>query len=627
MAAAGHTAEKVQDVSPPVPSRATHVTLAFVPRGTDVEELAEAGLSPGLLSAGMGSVPAEQTYLDITQGNRVFDLLYDSKLPERRAGESCSAWWREVVERADSAPADIVPGLLIAALKEAGKEVRVDVGGLVGVRAACTFSLRGSGPAAHASPKKLSEAPRQTPAPVFEVQTSSIWELPGLVNGLQDDDLLIAIEKPPPPESRALAIGIAGRGFDGNLTSDSTRLDGYVLTTDLAPTILARFGVAVPSEMTGEPIRSEGEVDAAAVASLGDRLAAIPERRGPVIGLALIAWSVALGLAMLLSRGRVARFGVRLAAISLVFLPLLLLLSAALEPSLHSEQLLVILGSPVLGLLTLVALRGYRALAVASGTTVLVYTAALLAGSSLPSLSLVGPNPGLGARFFGIGNELEAILAVLVIAGTGAALAGLMLGRRPRRAAACFLTAGLFFALVFAAGRFGADVGAAIVLPFGSAVAAAAIAAPRRRAALWVGVVPIAAVALLALVDLVSGGNAHLTRSVLDAGGLGDLADVAQRRLELSAHSFGRPIVVAVMPLVLAIAAVAILRRERIAAWMRASSEMRAGLLGALAAVLIGALVNDSGALIVEIGAAYLLAFAGFAWAESGHPDTARPIL
>ena len=78
------------------------------------------------------------------------------------------------------------------------------------------------------------------------------------MRNLRGNDLLIAIEKPPPPDNEALAIGIAGRGFDGNLTSDSTRLDGYVLSTDVAPTILERFGIAVPSEMSGQPIRAEG---------------------------------------------------------------------------------------------------------------------------------------------------------------------------------------------------------------------------------------------------------------------------------------------------------------------------------------------------------------------------------
>ena len=127
----------------------------------------------------------------------------------------------------------------------------------------------------------------------------------------------------------------------------------------------------------------------------------------------------------------------------------------------------------------------------------------MIAGSPLTSLSLLGPNPGLGVRFYGIGNELEALLSVLVVAGTGAALAGFAPGAAPRRAALAFLATGLLFAFVFAAGRFGADVGAAIVLPLGAAVAAAAIVAARRRRTLLLALAaPVAAVALLALIDL-----------------------------------------------------------------------------------------------------------------------------
>src|SRR4029453_9191858 len=77
-------------------------------------------------------------------------------------------------------------------------------------------------------------------------------ELPALVRGLRGDDMLIAIERPPPGDKgRQLAIGLAGRGFDGDLTSDSSRLDGLVLSTDLAPTILERLGVDVPDAMSG----------------------------------------------------------------------------------------------------------------------------------------------------------------------------------------------------------------------------------------------------------------------------------------------------------------------------------------------------------------------------------------
>jgi hypothetical protein len=549
------------------------VSLVLLPHGTSVGELAGAGMSPGLMSAGLGSVPAEQTYLDITQGNRVFDSLYEDELPEGPVPLNRPVADAALLQRAESAPADIVPGLLAQTAGEAGES--------------------------------------------FAVRTAAARQLPGLVDGLRGDDLLIAIEKPPPATNEALAIGIAGRGFDGNLTSDSTRLDGYVLSTDVAPTILERLGLGVPSQMSGQPIRTEGEVDAGAVVELGDRMAVISERRGPVIGLSLLVWLALLGAALALSSRHFVGSGVRVVGLSVIYLPLLLLLGAALEPGQTAEQALVMVGAPVLAGLTLVLLGGYRALAVASALTVLAYAADVIVGSPLTALSLLGPNPGLGVRFYGIGNELEALLAVLIVAGTGAGLTGFGPRLSPRACAVAFLAIGLCAAFVFAAGRFGADVGAAIVFPVGAAVAAALIAARRRRSALLIVALPFVVVALLAMVDLVSGANAHLTRSVLDAGGLGDLGDVAQRRLQLSAHSFARPVVFVFLPLIVVLVALAVVRRERLAAWLQGRPAMRAGLLGAVVATAVGTLANDSGALLLEIGAAYLLVFTGFVWAEA----------
>lgn len=551
------------------------MTLVWVPGGTGVGELASAGMSPGLMSAGLGAVPAEQTYLDITQGNRVFGSLYGEPLPAAQVPLDRPLRDPALRRRAESAPAEIVPGLLAATLARAGR----------------------SGD--------------------FTVRQARVAELPGLLRRLRGGDLLIAVERPPPAPDRALALGIAGRGFAGNLSSDSTRLDGYVLSTDLAPTILRRLGVAVPEQMSGQPIRGEGAIDAAAVVSLGNRLAVISQRRGPVIGLSLAVWLAALALAAALSRGRLARPAALLVGLSVVLLPALLLLAAALEPAAPAEALLTLLATPLLAALFLGLLGGYRAVAAAAALTVGAYAVDVVAGSPLTSLALLGPNPGLGVRFYGIGNELEALLGVLVVAGTGAGLSGFAPRCAPGPAALAFLAVGIGAAFVFAAGRFGADVGAAIVFPLGAAVAAAAIAARRRRAALLVLAAPLAMLALLAAVDLLSGANAHLTRSVLDAGGLGDLADVAQRRLRLSAHSFARPVVFVFLPLLAALAALAVARRERLRAWLAPHPAVRAGLLGALVATVVGTLANDSGALLLEIGGAYLLVFAGFAWAQA----------
>lgn len=367
-----------------------------------------------------------------------------------------------------------------------------------------------------------------------------------------------------------------------------------------------------------------------------ERLWEVADRRGPVVGVGLLAWLAALGLALAASRGRAAPLAIRLLTLSLVYLPLALLATAALEPSLAAERLLVMLGAPALAALTLAALGGgYRALAVACGATVLAHAADLVGGSPLTQLSLAGPNPAGGHRFYGIGNELEAILVVLVLAGTGAALTGFAprgagqpgsrAGAAPagfaprlsaRRGAAAFIAVAAVLSFVFAYGPYGADVGAAISLPLGAAVAAALLLG-RPRLALLALAVPLPALAALAAADLLSGAETHLTATVLQAESGGDVLDVLGRRLREAGESFGRPLLLPGLPVVLAVALLAWLRRERLAAWLDGAPALRAGLLGALAATLAGALANDSGALLLELGAVYLLAFLAYAWAEA----------
>ncbi|HEX3736288.1 MAG TPA: hypothetical protein VHV53_02005 [Solirubrobacterales bacterium] len=577
-------------------------------------------------------MPPLQTSVDITAGNRVFDSLYDSSLPSSQ--RNCPSWWRQVIQRADSAPDEIEPGLLSETLHEAGVSVRARGG------ASCTFSSPSQEAAAAASPPKklsgtpgsnapgqgLSGTPRQNaPLKRFEVSEAPAAALSSLAENLKGNDLTIVIPRPTGKTGEPIPIGIAGPGFDGNLTSDTTRTNGYVSSTDVAPTIIEFFRAAVPdrravvpAQMIGQAIRSEGSVDPTAIESRGARMAVVSHRRGPVIGFSLLAWVLALVLAVVLSRGALAPVGVRLLGLSVVYLPLLLLAGAALKPAEYPEMLLVMLAAPALAALTLAALRDYRALAVAAALTVGAYALDAILGSPLSALSLLGPNPALGVRFYGIGNELEALLAVLIVGGIGAGLAGFAPRLSPGRCAAAFLAIGLVFTAIFASGKFGADVGAAIDFPAGVACAAVAITGGRRRWIVLVVLIPLIVLALLALADLVTGANSHFTRSVLDAGGLHSLGDTAQRRLEQTAHSFVRPILAVVLPAVVILAVVAWLRRATLAGWVRDVPAMRAALIGAAVATIVATLVNDSGALLLEIAAAYLLVFVGWAWAEGG---------
>jgi hypothetical protein len=575
--------------------------LAFVPSSTSVAELAAAGFSPGLMSAGLGTVTPEQTYLDIGAGNRVFDSLYDHELPPMpRRG--CGGWVEEAEERAESAPDEIEPGLLRQVVRGNGQGVFT--------KGAASCPLLGMEPGTGISDGDPGRG-------LLQVEEARLGQAAQTAGFLGKRGLVIAIATPTGKTDEPIPIGIAGEGYDGNLTSDTTRTDGYVTSTDVAPTIIEFFGAKVPDQMIGQSIRSEGSVDPGAIESRGARMAIVSSRRGPVIGWSLLAWVLALGLVALVARP-LAPAAVRLAGLAVVYLPVLLLVGAALEPAQWPETLLVMVGAPLLAAITLAALRDYRALAVAAAVTVGAYALDAILGSPLSALSLLGPNPGLGVRFYGIGNELESLLSVLVVGGIGAALAGFAPRLSPGRCAVVFLVVGLVCAGIFASGRFGADVGAAIDFPMGVAVAALVVTGGRRRWILLVILIPLVVLALLALADLLTGANSHFTRSVLDAGGLHSLGDTAQRRLEQTARSFVRPVLLVALPVVAIGVLVAVLRRATLAGWVRDAPAMRAALIGAVVATIVATLANDSGALLLEIGAAYLLVFLGWAWAEGG---------
>jgi len=604
---------------------AAHITVAVVPDRTSVEELARVpGMGVGILSAGIGEVSAAQTYLDIGQGARIQDSLYDRPLPrlELEAADVAAASlvapaaWRDVRERADSAPADIVPGLLGSTLDDAGASVRMVRG--PGTAAAMLVDERGS---LLASPCRAPDCPAVT------VISANLRHIRKLARGLRGDDLLIALERPPPAANHVLALGIAGRGFDGTLTSDSTRMRGYVVSTDLAPTILERLSLPVPSDMTGESIRTDGAVDAAYVQDLQDRLAVIGPRRAPVIGLSVLAWVVLAALAGAAFRRDGLRVALTILAATLALVPAVLLVCAALEPSELAERLIVGIGCPVLAALVLWFAPGLRGLAIAAAASVVAYGVDVVAGSHLTELSLIGPNPAGGVRFYGIGNELEATVSALVPIGTGAALAGWTPRMSARAAAVAFAIAGLVAIAVFAPGRFGADVGAAIGISFGVAIAIGVCFGARRGRLIWVIAAPIAALAALIAVDLALGGNAHLTRTVLRAGGLGDLGQVFQRRLELSAHSFARYSISAILWIVVALIVAGLVRWRRIRWWFGDRRAAWAGFVGALGATLVGTLANDSGALLLAIGTVLAAVTVGAAWAthENHRPGVWRP--
>ena len=240
----------------------------------------------------------------------------------------------------------------------------------------------------------------------------------------------------------------------------------------------------------------------------------------------------------------------------------------------------------------------------------LLHVADLALGSDLVQRSLLGPNPVLGSRFFGAGNELEITLAAVGLLGLGGALAT----ASTRAQVWGFAIGGGVLAFSMAWGRLGADVGAVPTVVAGATVAALVAAgdiAWRTRIAILL-VAPIAGLAALALLDLATGGDAHFSRSVLEAGGLDEIADIAERRVRLSYRSLGR----GAIPFLVVFALVgprAWASGTAARSWpprrARPGSAPRSTACWPLS--LSGALTNDSGPIILLIGSSYLAIHGG----------------
>lgn len=648
----------------PAPAAAAprHAVIAFLPGSRDgvLRALdARPSLGLGLAGATQGRYSPGQALLDLTSGSRTAPAAFaPGAVPGLGLGPGGRvAGWAGAVRRAASARAEIRPGLLAGSIP--GGAAYAGVTPTRDVIAAA--DLRGRvGAVSTGSAGSLATRVRALERRFALV----VVDLPPLPRGGAPLDALLARRDPrgllvvlraPPRASgpQLLPIGVAGAR--GQLTSATTRRAGVVALIDVAPSVLGALGRPVPDAVHGQAIRADGPRDAAALRTLAARWGALREQRIAGLAAFAVAWLVLLALGAagdVRSRRRAAtrgddslgaagdarrrRAAVRAGVLGLLWWPAVALVLGPLDPARGVEIALMVVAPLVLGALTDRAVPWPRAAALPAGVGLLAHTLDLLGGSDWTSLSLLGPNPAIGARFYGVGNELEILLVAMLLIGLAA---GLPAATPARRAAAAFALGGLGLGIVLAAGRLGADVGGVVTAGVGATVAVLALrpGGLTRRRAVAVLLVPVLGLAALALLDTVTGGEDHFSRTVLH-GGAGDLADTLRRRAGLALHALGNGAMPVLVVLALVALGVAARYRRRLLAPL--PDAWRAGLLGLLAASVAGTLANDSGPLFLVMGVGVLAAALAYLRSPpparapgapppapgGGRPQAARPL-
>ena len=408
----------------------------------------------------------------------------------------------------------------------------------------------------------------------------------------------------------------------GLLNSASTRRAGFVMQTDLAPTVLARFGIGRPDSMEGRAYEVEGPyradrslprfVEADREARFRDRMFAPVAATYVTLEILL---SLAAALALALTRGPIRpglRRGLSFVALCLMAVVPVTFLSAVLDIATAGPYLLFVIGGAaalagVTAALTRVVVGAGRGasprarlwpMAALLGLLLALQIGDVMTGSHLQIATVFGYSPTVGGRFAGFGNLSfgQVATAAILLAGILAHL----LGRRwGVRAALAVLAVTL---VADGMPIWGSDVGG--VLAAVPAFSLVALRLTGRRVSvrrfLALGGGAVAAVVAFGLLDLSRPApqRTHLGRLLEQMGqdGLGPLTDAIIRKIGANLAVLPTSVWVPLVPSVLAFLAwLAWGKSPRLEMLRARAPELQPAFVGVLVAAALGFALNDSG--------------------------------
>jgi mono/diheme cytochrome c family protein len=378
----------------------------------------------------------------------------------------------------------------------------------------------------------------------------------------------VYVTLPPPGEhanTRRYYVGVDAPGFDGILTSDSTRIDGLVSISDITQTAVALANGGTPDIRAVPGDRDD-------LRDLDRRLARVHRDRG---------WTLAAVALALLVAGSVLGGAAAVAG-------------ALVLSWLDVTQLWIAIVVTV-ALIVAAAFVPRRAVPYAAAGFFAVFLLVLALSPSTSSLAVLGARPDGGGRFYGVTNQVETLLLPALIAGV---VAGGVRWLVPLGALA-LVTVGW--------SETGADGGGLVVY----AAALVVLLLRMRPAPLTWRRAAFAAAGVLVLVlafvgiDAALGGSSHVTRAV--GTGPGSLLGDFGHRLHLS-WALATKSAYSVVLFFLSLAALV---------WIGTRTPRRAAIDAMLIALAVSLLVNDTPVDVIGLGALGCLALLRFESVDS----------
>ena len=423
----------------------------------------------------------------------------------------------------------------------------------------------------------------------------------------------------------------------GVLRSSSTRQSGLIVNNDLTTSVLALSGLDIPRGVNGAVIVSEPAADDSAETSLErwqayvdyDAKSAKIRTLVPTFFQSFIWGQLVIYLLVLLVwKGRLGREATRsrwlglarVVGVGAAAVPAATFLANLIPWWRTSWPLLGIVGAVALWTAVIIALAlvppwGSTALGpvgVVSLVTVLVIGIDVMTGSRLQQSSLMGLQPAIGGRYFGLGNVSFALFVTSAIF-FATVVANHFMAQGRRKAAAVAVAVILAVVLIVnGAPMWGADAGGPLSLPVATAFFVLTLLGIRLTWKRWAALFAATGAIFLSVAYLDSlrpaDKQSHLGRffdSIADGHAFDIITRKAAANWSVLTSNYSMTVLV---PFALAFV-IYVLARET--SWGSRALQrsfdrypaLRPGLLTTLVALTVGFFVNDSGVAIPAVGA------------------------
>jgi peptidoglycan biosynthesis protein MviN/MurJ (putative lipid II flippase)/glycosyltransferase involved in cell wall biosynthesis len=431
------------------------------------------------------------------------------------------------------------------------------------------------------------------------------------LNALPETGALYVVSPVSHPGRTNLTVVAARIGASsGTMLSGTTRREGFVTLTDVAPTLVNSFGLSIPNAMNGTEFTRSGR-EAKSINGLvndSERTTARNLAVGPVSVVFVVAQIILylIAAALILGRRRINSTPMRVGIIAIPVVPVAVFGLSALPLYRLNSTFATLTIYACVGLLSfLIAklVRGPVALAVTLvvGANWLLQVVDIVLGGRLQINTVFGYSATVAGRFQGFGNLAFAVAAVsgLVVAAVPVLMQKPIFGFSVR---GWVLFVGFITLIADGFPWFGADVGGvlAIVPAFGCLWLMANGEPINFRRLFGVGVAGVVALSGLALFDLSrpKESQTHLGRFVRKLFD-GEAGTIIERKVSANIHMLTSSVWTWLVPIVAVFFIVLMFRSK--GALMRVRSEipgLDALIVSATVLGVLGFAVNDSGVVI-----------------------------